>query len=136
MLIGSSRSNLSQLATCRCSRYAVLLGVYQLSYVLTRLGIFLGFVANLIVVSYVVNSSASWRILTNTVLIPTIPLLLLIYLMPESPRYLMKHGNYKKALLSFEILQTTHLLASRDFMYAHAQLDFVSDSDYSSLRLG
>ena len=37
----------------------------------------------------------------------------------------MKHGKYKKALQAFITLQTTRLLASRDFMYAHAQLDFV-----------
>jgi MFS family permease len=90
------------------------------------LGIFLGFLANLLVVMYVKNTASAWRILTNTVLIPTVPLLIMIYLMPESPRYLMKHGNYCKALEAFEQVQTTRLLASRDFMYAHAQLDFES----------
>jgi hypothetical protein len=49
--------------------------------------------ANLIIVSYVSDTFKSWRIVTNTVLIPTIPLLIMIYLMPESPRYLMKHGE-------------------------------------------
>lgn len=54
----------------------------------------------------------------------------------------MKHGKYRyvegddtkiatdivdrKALDAFEMIQTTRLLASRDFMYAHAQLDFES----------
>ncbi|KAF2004169.1 MFS general substrate transporter [Amniculicola lignicola CBS 123094] len=89
-------------------------------------GIFLGFLANLVIVSYVADGNKSWRILTNTVLIPTIPLLIMIYLMPESPRYLMKHGRYRKALEAFTMIQTTPLLASRDFMYAHAQLDFES----------
>lgn len=50
----------------------------------------------------------------------------MIYLMPESPRYLMKHGRYEKALDSFTQIQTTPLLAARDLMYAHAQLDFES----------
>jgi hypothetical protein len=50
----------------------------------------------------------------------------MIYLMPESPRYLMKHGRYEKALDSFNQVQTTPLLAARDLMYAHAQLDFES----------
>ncbi|KAF1828804.1 hypothetical protein BDW02DRAFT_614210 [Decorospora gaudefroyi] len=90
-------------------------------------GIFFGFLANLIIVTYVSDSSKAWRVLTNTVLIPTIPLLVMIYLMPESPRYLMKHGSYRKALESFEQVQTTSLLASRDFMYVHAQLDFESN---------
>jgi hypothetical protein len=52
--------------------------------------------------------------------------MILLYLMPESPRYLMKHGRYRKALEAFQIIQTTPLLASRDLMYAHAQLDFES----------
>jgi hypothetical protein len=89
-------------------------------------GIFLGFLCNLLIVTYVENSFSAWRILTNTTLIPTVPLLVMIYLMPESPRYLMKHGRYQQALDSFIQIQTTLLLAARDFMYAHAQLDFES----------
>jgi MFS family permease len=89
-------------------------------------GIFFGFLCNLLIVSYVENEFRSWRILTNTTLIPTVPLLVMIYLMPESPRYLMKHGQYEKALASFNQIQTTTLLAARDFIYAHAQLDFES----------
>ena len=87
---------------------------------------FFGFLANLLVVLYEKDPFRSWRILTNTVLVPTVPLLIMIYLMPESPRYLMKHGKYRKALEAFEQIQTTWLLCSRDFMYAHAQLDFES----------
>lgn len=89
-------------------------------------GIFLGFLCNLLIVIYVSNNFIGWRILTSTTLIPTIPLLIMIYLMPESPRYLMKHGRYEKALEAFNQIQTTPLLAARDFMYAHAQLDFES----------
>lgn len=100
--------------------------VPELNKLLMSEGIFFGFLANLLVVVYVSDSYKSWRILTNTVLIPTVPLLVMIYLMPESPRYLMKHGRYRKALESFEQIQTTWLLCSRDFMYAHAQLDFES----------
>jgi hypothetical protein len=89
-------------------------------------GIFFGFLCNLLIVIYVESSAQSWRILTNTTLIPTMPLLVMIYLMPESPRYLMKHGRYEKALDAFNQIQTTPLLAARDLMYAHAQLDFES----------
>lgn len=89
-------------------------------------GIFFGFLCNLLIVTHVESEFRCWRILTNTTLIPTIPLLVMIYLMPESPRYLMKHGRYEKALNSFNQIQTTPLLAARDFMYAHAQLDFES----------
>ncbi|KAF2732388.1 MFS general substrate transporter [Polyplosphaeria fusca] len=91
------------------------------------LGIFFGFMCNLIIISYLGDKpNTAWRIMTNTVLIPTVPLLAMIYLMPESPRYLMKHGKYRRALESFTMIQTTPLLASRDFMYTHAQLDFES----------
>lgn len=63
----------------------------------------------------------------------------MIYLMPESPRYLMKHGRYEKALDAFNQIQTTPLLAARDFIYTHAQLDFESlllkgrDSEFGNL---
>ncbi|KAF3048629.1 hypothetical protein E8E11_004853 [Didymella keratinophila] len=89
-------------------------------------GIFCGCLANLLVVHFADEGWRSWRILTNTVLIPTIPLLSIIYLMPESPRYLMKHGRYRQALESFLQLQVTQLLASRDFILTHAQLDLES----------
>lgn len=89
-------------------------------------GIFLGALCNLLIVIYVSNTFVGWRILTNTTLIPTIPLLIMIYLMPESPRYLMKHGHYEKALDAFNQIQTTPLLAARDMMYTHAQLYFES----------
>ncbi|KAF2126317.1 MFS general substrate transporter [Dothidotthia symphoricarpi CBS 119687] len=89
-------------------------------------GLFLGCLANLLVVIYVSNPSTCWRVLTNTVLIPTVPLLIMIYLMPESPRYLMKHGKYRRALESFHQIQTTPLLASRDFVLTHTQLDLES----------
>lgn len=91
----------------------------------TATGIFFGFLCNLLVVLYIDHSSR-WRFLTITTLIPTIPLLFMIYLMPESPRYLMKHGRYEKALEAFTQVRTTPLLAVRDLMYAHAQLDFDS----------
>jgi hypothetical protein len=38
----------------------------------------------------------------------------------------MKHGYYRKALESFCIIQPTPLLAARDLMYAHAQLEVES----------
>jgi hypothetical protein len=60
-------------------------------------GIFFGFMVNLIIISYVKNTSSSWRILTNTVLIPTVPLLVLIYLMPEvcnpAVRSMLRHDE-------------------------------------------
>ncbi|KAI4947472.1 hypothetical protein J4E91_006826 [Alternaria rosae] len=118
--IGASLThNVGSLAACRAIN-GIALGAKA------SIGIFLGFLANLLVVVYVENAKSAWRILTNTVLIPTVPLLVMIYLMPESPRYLMKHGKYCEALEAFEQVQTTRLLASRDFMYAHAQLDFES----------
>lgn len=77
----------------------------------------------LLVVHFAKGGWRSWRILTNAILIPTIPLLSTIFLMPESPCYLMKHSRYRQALESFLQLRVTQLLASRDFILTHAQLD-------------
>jgi hypothetical protein len=65
-------------------------GGLRVHRILIGVGIFLGFLANLLTVVFVSDKLKAWRVLTNTVLIPTIPLLVMIYLMPESPRYLMK----------------------------------------------
>ncbi|KAI9766197.1 MAG: hypothetical protein M1839_005013 [Geoglossum umbratile] len=100
-----------------------LLATWQLS---DAFGIFLGFAANLAILGYNDSNKISWRIQTAAVLIPTVALLVVVYLMPESPRYLMKKKKYPKALESFKYLRpspVSDLLAARDLIYAHFQLE-------------
>jgi hypothetical protein len=54
--------------------------------------------------------------------IPAVPLVLGIWFVPESPRWLMKKRKYAKAYRSFLRLRNTPLQAARDLYYTHALL--------------
>lgn len=86
----------------------------------TAFGIFLGNSANL--VFYRVGDIA-WRLQIASALVPAIPLILLVYVCPESPRWLMKRGNYRQAFNSLLKLRYTPLQAARDMYYIHVLLE-------------
>ncbi|OAG35752.1 hypothetical protein AYO21_10069 [Fonsecaea monophora] len=85
----------------------------------TAFGIFLGFAANLVV--YRVGEIA-WRLQIGSAFIPAVPLALLVYFCPESPRWLMKKNRYRKAFESLCRLRRHRIQAARDLYYVHAQL--------------
>ncbi|KAF2083724.1 galactose-proton symport [Saccharata proteae CBS 121410] len=89
----------------------------------TAFGIFLGFCANLAVYN---TGAISWRLQLGSAFIPAVPLVVGIYFCPESPRWLMKKGNYAKAYRSLCRLRNTPLQAARDLYYVHAQLEIES----------
>ncbi|CAG8008259.1 unnamed protein product [Penicillium nalgiovense] len=79
------------------------------------LGIFLGFLCALIVMD-------SWRVLLATAIIPAIVLLFLVFMCPESPRFLIQRNQYPEAYKSLLELRGTPIQAARDLYYIHAQL--------------
>jgi sugar porter (SP) family MFS transporter len=85
----------------------------------TAFGIMLGFSANLILFQIGKNA---WRLQLGSAFLPAVPLTLLIFLCPESPRWLLKKGRYKQALASFRRLRNSDLQACRDLYYVHRQL--------------
>lgn len=68
----------------------------------TALGIFLGTCANLAMVNVGKNA---WRLQLGSAMIPAIPLLFMIYLCPESPRWLMS----KFTILEFIVTRLTFI---------------------------
>ncbi|KAF1822586.1 uncharacterized protein K489DRAFT_379948 [Dissoconium aciculare CBS 342.82] len=86
----------------------------------TAFGIFLGFCANLAV--YQVGAIA-WRLQIGSAFIPAVPLAIGIYFCPESPRWYMKKGLYRKAFQSLLRLRFSELQAARDLYYIHKQLE-------------
>lgn len=86
----------------------------------TAFGIFLGFCANLAV--YNVGRLA-WRLQLGSAFIPAVPLLIGIYMCPESPRWLMVKGRYQAAFGSLLRLRNSPLQAARDLYYVHCQLE-------------
>ncbi|KAK4685250.1 hypothetical protein P7C73_g4899, partial [Tremellales sp. Uapishka_1] len=86
----------------------------------TAFGIFLGTTANLAV--YKVGRIA-WRLQIGSAFIPAVPLLIGVYMIPESPRWLMKKHRYQQAYRSLLKLRNSPLQAARDLYYVHCQLE-------------
>lgn len=64
----------------------------------------------------------SWRVLLATAIIPAIVLLFLVFMCPESPRFLIQRNRYADAYKSLLELRGTSIQAARDLYYIHAQL--------------
>lgn len=85
----------------------------------TAFGILLGVCANLIL--YRVGTIA-WRLQIGSAFIPAVPLIIGVYMCPESPRWLMKRNRYAAAFDSLKKLRFSNLQAARDLYYIHCLL--------------
>lgn len=83
-------------------------------------GIMLGFSANLTVAG---TGDIAWRLQLGSACLPAIPLLIGIYLVPESARWLIKNGRHREAFDSLVKVRHTPLQAARDLYYVHVQLE-------------
>jgi hypothetical protein len=92
---------------------------FNIFYLGTAFGIFLGTCANLVVVN---TGHIAWRLQLGSAFIPAVPLLLGIWFCPESPRWLLSKDNPRKAYESLLRLRNSPLQASRDLYYIHAQI--------------
>jgi Sugar (and other) transporter len=87
------------------------------------LGILCGFLSSMAVERYTQNADAHWRILTLTTLIPTIPLLVAAYMVPESYIFLMKTRRYPKAAEAACLYRKSRLQGFRDLLASHFQME-------------
>ncbi|KAF4976768.1 hypothetical protein FZEAL_6601 [Fusarium zealandicum] len=85
----------------------------------TAFGIFLGTAFNLAVFRVENN----WRYMLGAPFLPAVPLLCLIYLCPESPRWYMKKQRYPDAWKSLMQLRYEPIQVARDIYYISAQLE-------------
>lgn len=86
----------------------------------TAFGIFLGTCANLAVGK---TGAISWRLQLGSAFIPAVPLLIGIYMCPESPRWYLKKHRHVEAWRSLLKLRQHPIQAARDIFYISAQLD-------------
>ena len=98
--------------------------ILRLAELWVAFGIFLGVCANLIVGK---TGDIAWRLQIGSAFIPAIPLIFLIFLCPESPRWLMKKRRYKDAFASLVRLRNDPLQAARDIYYIHSQLEIEAE---------
>ncbi|KAH8677713.1 hypothetical protein BX600DRAFT_486027 [Xylariales sp. PMI_506] len=97
----------------------------------TAFGIFLGVTANLV---FGKVGAIAWRLQIGSAFVPAIPLCILIFMCPESPRWYMKKNRYKDAYNSLLRLRNHPIQAARDLNAIHAQLQLereaIGDSTY------
>lgn len=86
----------------------------------TAFGIFLGTAFNLAVWN---TGSINWRLMLGAPFLPAVPLLVLIYFCPESPRWYMKKNRYPEAWKSMLLLRNDPIQVARDIFYIHSQLE-------------
>ncbi|KAL4953378.1 hypothetical protein BDW69DRAFT_5555 [Aspergillus filifer] len=78
-------------------------------------GIFLGLCANIIVKD---TGRIAWRLQLGSAFIPSFILGCGIFFCPESPRWLMKHGQIAKGFRSMARLRAHPIIAARDYYYS------------------
>ncbi|KAK4100414.1 hypothetical protein N658DRAFT_507927 [Parathielavia hyrcaniae] len=101
---------------------AVIRGALVMSWQMwTAFGIFLGTAFNLAVFN--TGEHINWRLMLGAPFIPAVPLMVLIYLCPESPRWYMKKDRYVEAWNSMVRLRHHPLQVARDIFYIHSQLE-------------
>ena len=88
----------------------------------TAFGIMLGTAINLAVYHAGGGNSLNWRLMLGAPFLPAVPLVLFIYLCPESPRWLMKKNRYADAWKSMSRLRWNDITVARDIYYISAQL--------------
>ena len=72
----------------------------------------------------------NWRLMMASPCIPALFVMAQVYFCPESPRWLMKKGNYKKAWQSFLKLRTSPIIAARDMYLAH----YMSEQEFKASK--
>ncbi|WWC71784.1 uncharacterized protein I206_105743 [Kwoniella pini CBS 10737] len=84
----------------------------------TTVGIFIGFAANAVLKDC---GNITWRLQIGSSFIPAVPLALLVWFCPESPRWYMKKGRMPEAYRSMRKLRKHDVMAARDLFYAWVQ---------------
>ncbi|KAG4435587.1 hypothetical protein IFR05_008933 [Cadophora sp. M221] len=81
-------------------------------------GILVGFSSNLI---FHKIGPLAWRFQLGAAFAPAVPIIILIWFCPESPRWLLKKYRIKESFESFCRLRNTEVMAARDLYYAYNQ---------------
>ncbi|EEP77137.1 predicted protein [Uncinocarpus reesii 1704] len=97
-----------------------LLSTWQIS---DALGIFLGDVSWKVLDSFKLDPDTEWRFLSATTLIPTIPLMVASYMIPESWMFLMKTREYPQAAEAACLYRRHPIQGYRDIISSHYQME-------------
>ncbi|KAI1619771.1 MFS transporter [Exophiala viscosa] len=115
--LGINASTVSVYAA-ECAPAAIRGGIAVSWQMWVAFGIFMGFVANAAAYSY---GADAWRWQLAGPVIPTVPLLIMLHLCPESPAWYIKNERYQEAFQSLYKLRNTELQAARDVYSTYLQ---------------
>ncbi|KAJ9636165.1 hypothetical protein H2204_005437 [Knufia peltigerae] len=105
--------------TAECAPAAIRGGLAVSWQMWTAFGIFLGFVANAAVYKY---GADAWRLQLAAPFIPTVPLVILLYICPESPAWCIKHGQrYRLAFGNLCKFRNSELQAAKEIYATYLQ---------------
>ncbi|GAM90064.1 hypothetical protein ANO11243_081040 [Dothideomycetidae sp. 11243] len=89
-------------------------------------GLFLGFSANLAVFNI---RDLNWRLQLAAAALPALPLIVLIFVCPESPRFLIKEQKWADAYRSLCYLNKGPMIAAKELFSIQAQIQRQDDTD-------
>ncbi|KIW11047.1 hypothetical protein PV08_10346 [Exophiala spinifera] len=116
--LGINASTVSVYAA-ECAPAAIRGGLAVSWQMWTAFGIFLGFVANAAVYNY---GADAWRLQLAAPFLPTLPLLIMLYMCPESPAWCIKHGQrYDRAFKTLCKLRNSELQAAKEIYSMYLQ---------------
>ncbi|KAF2179396.1 hypothetical protein K469DRAFT_641239 [Zopfia rhizophila CBS 207.26] len=82
-------------------------------------GIFIGQCSNLI---FFRVGKLAWRFQLAAAFVPAVPIVILIWFCPESPRWLIKRHRYQDAFTALCRLRNSEVIAAQELFYAHCQI--------------
>ncbi|PNY23486.1 Arabinose-proton symporter [Tolypocladium capitatum] len=90
----------------------------------TAFGIMLGFAVSLVFQKVdFLGPNSQWRWMIGVTAVPPMIVGMLVYCMPESPRWYMEKGDFAKAFLSLKTLRKHDIQAARDMYLAYKLLN-------------
>ncbi|KAK7588811.1 hypothetical protein V3481_007827 [Fusarium oxysporum f. sp. vasinfectum] len=124
-----AKSSTTPVYAAECAPKAIRGALTMMWQMWAAFGIMLGFASSLAFQNIKwPNQYAPWRWMIGSTALPPLIVGLLIFLLPESPRWYMDRGEFQKAYLSLRKLRRDDLQAARDFYLAWKFLEAEQNS--------
>lgn len=104
-------------------------GLVMLWQTLTAFGVMWGFIMG---VAFLDSGKDNWRYMLGSIFPLPLIVCLMMFFIPESPRWLIQKGRYVEAYESFKKLRTSELIAARDFYYTFSLIEIENEATRGS----
>ncbi|EKD13455.1 MFS myo-inositol transporter [Drepanopeziza brunnea f. sp. 'multigermtubi' MB_m1] len=121
-----AKSSTTPVYAAECAPTAIRGALTMMWQMWTAFGIMLGFIVSVAFqnVGYTPGDTPywNWRLMLGSTSIPPFFVCLMVYLVPESPRWYMTKNKYRKAYEALCKFRNCELMAARDVYYIHKSL--------------